>query len=578
MWCSLQVPGNSPTSCQWPPEPGTSSFSSQRLVPVATAAAAAIARVNSLRDTLPLIGVSIPSAIKTSRSGSLRPGLSTRGGSPTYALMSSSTSGVPVRARPFSCGATPVSGIAGSSPRYFDNNSFGSLSSLGSATLAGLMSPSSGTGGGDRASGSGIWQQALQDGLGRDGIDPVVKQLQQRLDGVLLQVAEMVLAVGQASGQAAAVGSKAGAPDQVKAGEAGGSLPTVFASASGAAAAAVAGGSPTAAAYPGSGGLPTASSGLSFNYSYGSGLGAVSKPMSFEDVIVNLQGALDSARVAQAAAQIATSPLAALPATPAPAGVGFGSDAAISEEGVASLAEAVADVALEEAALGAKGAREGADYSSPHAAAAVAASSAAAAACIADAVMQPLPMALVRRLISLCSSAAGFLAGRSSVVGPVSSPVAAGPAAGVAAAGGGSGASTSIDALLAELQPAPVGCWNMACNYLGGACEARVALKTCPTCQVAVYCSKACEKAAWPQHKVACGQLKEQGRRLAAASGGELGADGVGKGEAGEGGKSRAGRSFDSGRTRPLSGGGPGGGLHPRISAPGSLYLGKYRS
>jgi hypothetical protein len=294
-------------------------------------------------------------------------------------------------------------------------------------------------------------------------------------------------------------------------------------------------------------------------------MGTGSKSMSFEDVLVNLQAALDSARVAQAAAaaaaQISTTPLAALPATP---GNLSARDVATTGE-VATLAKAVADVALEEAAMATKGN----EVDSSYAALQTGAAAPSAAAASVGVMVQPLPMALVRRLLSLCTSAASFFAQGSNAMAPVGSAT--------AAAGSDIRSTGSIDVLLAQLQPAPVGCWNTGCSYLGGVCEAKVALKTCSTCQVAVYCSKACEKAAWPQHKVACAHLKELGKRPATACGAEEGPGGVDKGN--EAGKGRVGKSFDSGNARPFSGGGggSGSGLHPRISAPGALYVGRYK-
>jgi hypothetical protein len=60
---------------------------------------------------------------------------------------------------------------------------------------------------------------------------------------------------------------------------------------------------------------------------------------------------------------------------------------------------------------------------------------------------------------------------------------------------------------LAHLAPAPVGCWNAACVNMAGASEAAAPAKPCANCNVAAFCSKGCERAAWSGHTMACGKL-----------------------------------------------------------------------
>jgi hypothetical protein len=68
-----------------------------------------------------------------------------------------------------------------------------------------------------------------------------------------------------------------------------------------------------------------------------------------------------------------------------------------------------------------------------------------------------------------------------------------------------------VDALCSQVRPLPLGCWNPACTLLVGLSESKGMLRPCTSCGVAVYCSKACEKAAWPtSHKGACASLKAQ--------------------------------------------------------------------
>jgi hypothetical protein len=60
---------------------------------------------------------------------------------------------------------------------------------------------------------------------------------------------------------------------------------------------------------------------------------------------------------------------------------------------------------------------------------------------------------------------------------------------------------------LARLSPAPVGCWNAACVNMAGASEAAASAKPCANCNVAAFCCKGCERAAWSGHTMACGKL-----------------------------------------------------------------------
>jgi hypothetical protein len=60
---------------------------------------------------------------------------------------------------------------------------------------------------------------------------------------------------------------------------------------------------------------------------------------------------------------------------------------------------------------------------------------------------------------------------------------------------------------LARLSPAPVGCWNAACVIMAGASEAAAPAKPCANCNVAAFCCKGCERAAWSGHTMACGKL-----------------------------------------------------------------------
>lgn len=60
---------------------------------------------------------------------------------------------------------------------------------------------------------------------------------------------------------------------------------------------------------------------------------------------------------------------------------------------------------------------------------------------------------------------------------------------------------------LARLALAPVGCWNAACVNMAGASEAAAPAKPCANCNVAAFCSKGCERAAWSGHTMACGKL-----------------------------------------------------------------------
>ena len=57
----------------------------------------------------------------------------------------------------------------------------------------------------------------------------------------------------------------------------------------------------------------------------------------------------------------------------------------------------------------------------------------------------------------------------------------------------------SLTAKLNQIQPQPVptSCWNPPCTKTG--CS-----KKCTVCKIAVYCSRACQKTHWKQHKNAC--------------------------------------------------------------------------
>jgi hypothetical protein len=68
-----------------------------------------------------------------------------------------------------------------------------------------------------------------------------------------------------------------------------------------------------------------------------------------------------------------------------------------------------------------------------------------------------------------------------------------------------------VDAVCSQVRPLPLGCWNPGCTLLVGLSESKAMLRPCSGCSVAVYCSKVCEKAAWPSsHKGACSSLKAQ--------------------------------------------------------------------
>eukprot|EP00775_Hariotina_reticulata_P008895 gene8895-9072_t len=67
--------------------------------------------------------------------------------------------------------------------------------------------------------------------------------------------------------------------------------------------------------------------------------------------------------------------------------------------------------------------------------------------------------------------------------------------------------------LMARVYPRLAGCWNSSCTNMAGTSEMSLPAKPCGNCKVAVFCSKGCEKAAWPRHIGACSRL------AAAASG-----------------------------------------------------------
>jgi hypothetical protein len=68
--------------------------------------------------------------------------------------------------------------------------------------------------------------------------------------------------------------------------------------------------------------------------------------------------------------------------------------------------------------------------------------------------------------------------------------------------------------LMARVSPRLAGCWNPSCANMAGTSEMALPAKPCSNCKVAVFCSKGCEKAAWPRHIGACS-------RLAAAAAGQ---------------------------------------------------------
>jgi hypothetical protein len=51
-------------------------------------------------------------------------------------------------------------------------------------------------------------------------------------------------------------------------------------------------------------------------------------------------------------------------------------------------------------------------------------------------------------------------------------------------------------------------CNNPACECMEGESEAGVAVKACANCG-ARYCSRACQEAAWKQHRPACKWLRK---------------------------------------------------------------------
>lgn len=57
---------------------------------------------------------------------------------------------------------------------------------------------------------------------------------------------------------------------------------------------------------------------------------------------------------------------------------------------------------------------------------------------------------------------------------------------------------------------------NRACGACGKSCEeAGAKLKTCGRCQAAYFCSRECQKRAWPEHKEECERLAAERKQAA---------------------------------------------------------------
>jgi hypothetical protein len=69
---------------------------------------------------------------------------------------------------------------------------------------------------------------------------------------------------------------------------------------------------------------------------------------------------------------------------------------------------------------------------------------------------------------------------------------------------GGSSSSNNASNNSAAHAAALAFCCNPACTNLSGCKEADLPLSACSRCKVVVYCSKGCQKAAWPLHKHVC--------------------------------------------------------------------------